>query len=206
MSCDKCFKSGSYLTKDLHFVDCDCGAKKREVFIFSDPHFGHSNILKFKDSKGNKYREQFETIEEMDNTLIDNLKIVNDYPGALLYCLGDVFIGQCDDIIKRFHTEIRASKRLILGNHDSGKDQRLPKLFKKITLWKRFKEYKVVLSHFPLHESTIPDGFFNIHGHIHANISPSTRHINACVEKTNMKPMTIPQLVNRHLNEMGVVR
>ncbi len=56
-------------------------------YFISDPHFGHYNIITFKDDEGNLTRP-FKSIEEMDELIIENCnKLVR--PCDKLYILGD---------------------------------------------------------------------------------------------------------------------
>jgi calcineurin-like phosphoesterase family protein len=54
-----------------------------------------------------------------------------------------------------------------------------------------------VLSHTPLHESSMYKITYNLHGHIHQHASPSERHINCCVEVQDYTPRHIEELVPR---------
>ena len=81
-------------------------------------------------------------------------------------------------------------KRLILGNHDNGKDQILQKYFDKIVLWRDFKDHGLLCSHVPLHSDNVITGRNNVHGHIH-NKKPAHGYINVCVEWTDYAPVNL---------------
>lgn len=162
----------------------------RNIFIISDTHFGHSNFLNFVDENGDKIRK-FSSVEEMDELMVENWnKQVRD--GDLVYHLGDVHFGEGHKHLPR----LRGSKRLILGNHDNGKDQNLQKHFQKIMLWRMFPEFNCVMSHVPLHESNLYKVDYNIHGHIHQQKSPSKRYINACVEWHDYTPKSLEEMLD----------
>jgi calcineurin-like phosphoesterase family protein len=95
-------------------------------------------------------------------------------------------------------TKLKGRKFLLLGNHDSGKDQNLLQNFQKIEVWKAFPEFGLLLTHVPVHPSCLfkNDGtpVMNIHGHIHEKDSPEGRYRNVCVEKTNYTPINIEEL------------
>lgn len=59
----------------------------------------------------------------------------------------------------------------------------------------KLDEYKIILSHRPLENNQIPNGYINIHGHIHnAKLDSSfdsSRHICVSVEVINYKPIEI---------------
>jgi calcineurin-like phosphoesterase family protein len=168
----------------------------RDIWLISDTHFGHSNILKFTDSDGELIRGKlFETVEEMDQTMIDNWnKTVK--PGDIVYHLGDLFMGDKDKFLKNFKW-LHGQKRLIVGNHDDIKWIAKHELFQKIMMWRMFPEHGLLLTHTPAHESTLFEGRFkgkeaiNVHGHIHQNPAPTEKHRCVCVEQINYTPIHI---------------
>jgi calcineurin-like phosphoesterase family protein len=167
------------------------------IFVVSDTHFGHVNILSFKDSVDKPIRQGFNDVDHMNEMMIHNWNSVVT-PEDKVYHLGDVFFGpkdKADEILSR----LNGKKRLILGNHDDAKSPVLQKHFQKIMMWRIFKEFSTVLSHVPLHETTLKEGSqFNVHGHIHQNQSPSNHHICACVEHINYTPVLLEDLVKAH--------
>ena len=165
----------------------------REIFIVSDTHFGHANILKFTDSAtGMRIRPHWESVEDMNEHMIDRWNsTVRDQD--IVYHLGDVYFSQGRDILPR----LKGRKRLILGNHDNGKDQNLHKYFEKILMWRMFPEFNCLLTHVPVHESTLFKVSYNLHGHIHQQVSPTAQHVNCCVEVQNYTPRSIEELVPR---------
>lgn len=163
----------------------------REIFVVSDTHFGHANMLKFTDSTtGSRIRPQWETVEDMNEHMIDRWNsVVRDQD--IVYHLGDVYFAQGKEILPR----LRGRKRLILGNHDNGKDQNLHRHFEKILVWRMFPEFNCLLTHVPVHESTLFKVEYNLHGHIHQQVSPTAQHINCCVEVQDYTPRSIEELV-----------
>ena len=163
----------------------------REIFVVSDTHFGHANMLKFTDSTtGSRIRPQWETVDDMNEHMIQKW---NDVVRAedIVYHLGDVYFAQGKEILPR----LRGRKRLILGNHDNGKDQNLHRHFEKILVWRMFPEFNCLLTHVPVHESTLFKVEYNLHGHIHQQVSPTAQHINCCVEVQDYTPRSIEELV-----------
>ena len=164
-----------------------------EIWIVSDTHFGHANILKFKHTDGILIRGQrFSSVEEMDEHMIDRWNSVIR-PGDKVYHLGDVYMGNGHEVLKR----LNGHKRLILGNHDNVKSPYLYNSFHKILMWRQFPEFNCVLSHTPLHDTSMFKIEYNLHGHIHQHASPSPRHINCCVEVQDYTPRHIEELVPR---------
>lgn len=168
----------------------------RNIFVVSDTHFNHTNILGFKDKNGKIFRP-FSNVSEMNETMIDRWNaVVRDED--IIYHLGDVYMTNgkhAAAILSR----LRGRKRLLLGNHDNGKDQILQRHFQKIGIWRIWPEYGLVFSHIPMHASSMQRDtsrdFVNVHGHIHQNDSPPGPYINVCVEKTNWGPVSIEDLM-----------
>lgn len=159
------------------------------IFVVSDTHFGHANFLNFENEDGTKIRP-FSSVEEMDQLMLDNWnRVVTD--SDIVYHLGDVYFGKSHGILNA----LKGKKRLLLGNHDQGKDENLHKVFQKIELWRLFKEWNCLLTHVPMHESGLMKVDYNVHGHIHQNDSPTPVHINACVEKMNYTPIPLEELM-----------
>ena len=162
-----------------------------DIFVISDTHFGHANILKFTDStSGLRIRPQFSTMEEMDEFMIERWNsVVKD--GDIVYHLGDVYFESGHKVLSR----LKGRKRLILGNHDNGKSEFIQKHFSKVLMWRMFPEFNCVLTHVPIHETSIGKVEYNLHGHIHQNLSPGPRYINCCVEVQDYTPRSIEELV-----------
>lgn len=163
----------------------------RNIYVISDTHFNHANILKFTDDKGKIFRP-FSSVDEMNETMVENWNaVVRDQD--IIYHLGDVYLtggASVNQLFKR----LRGRKRWIIGNHDNPYDQMLRKHFQKAGIWRVWKEEKLIFSHVPIHESSLR-GFVNVHGHIHQNESPPGPYVNVCVEKTDWGPVSIDTLV-----------
>lgn len=175
----------------------------RDVWIVSDTHFGHKNILDFK-YDGHPVRP-FKTVEEMDETMISNWnRLVK--PEDKVYHLGDVAIHRKSlDIMSRLNG---SRKILIRGNHDIFAAADYLKHFKDIRSIHRLGSF--VLSHIPLHEDSL-NKKINAHGHLHKGVVTKwveietgigmipervsdSRYINVCVEKWNYCPISLDEL------------
>lgn len=170
----------------------------RDIWLISDTHFNHSNVLNFTDIHGNLIRGQFKDIKEMNEYICDNWQdTVKD--GDIVYHLGDVWFGSAAEgakIIKK----LNGRKRLIVGNHDQIIDVVKTGAFKKIQTWRVFAEFGVILSHIPLHPNNLhlmryQNVMTNIHGHIHQNPSPDPRYKNVSVEAINYTPINLQELI-----------
>jgi calcineurin-like phosphoesterase family protein len=168
------------------------------IWVTSDTHFNHANILNFTDSEGNKVRP-FTSVEDMNQTMIERWNEVVK-PGDKVYHLGDVFFGSKDSF-KQLWPKLNGSKRLIVGNHDDIPFLSSGGFFQKVQMWRVFREWSITMSHVPIHSS----GFYNykldkptlnVHGHIHQNPSPEGPYHCVCVEQTDYYPVHIEELAS----------
>lgn len=163
-----------------------------QVWIWSDQHFGHKNIIRFSN-------RPYPTLDLMHECMILNH---NDYvePGDVVIWVGDVaFLN--DNAANELLRKCNGYKILILGNHDinHGKVKKLD--FDEIHLLKHinFKyghsnTFDFVFTHYPCHN--FDDRTMNIHGHEHvAHLYTNTpNHINVNCELHGYKPLSIIQL------------
>ena len=165
------------------------------IYFISDTHFHHSNIIKYCNIS-------FKDIIEMNEFIIGNWnKTVTSKD--TIYHLGDFCLSN-DDEIRNIFNKLNGNKILIRGNHD-----RKPVKFYEDIGFKvlthapiRLDEYKLMLSHVPLPDSKILDGYINLHGHIHnkkisddypKNYSEH-KHVNLSVDVTNYKPISLEEI------------
>lgn len=163
----------------------------RNIFFISDPHLFHANFLTFKDNAGKLIRP-FANVEEMNERFAEGYNsVVRD--GDIAYWLGDITWDYSEKFDK-FMSRLRGSKRLILGNHDEVKGTGLVRHFKKVGIWRVFKEYNFICSHIPLHPCKLERIQFNVHGDLHQNHVPDLRYINVCVEPRNYTPVSLEEI------------
>ena len=171
-----------------------------EIYIISDTHFNHNNILTFKDKNDNLIRPMFETVEQMNQVMIDNWNRVVR-PNDTVIHLGDVIFGQ-KQFYGRILGQLNGIKTLIMGNHDYEATSFIPyfsSIKSVITTGKHFKQ-QYIMSHYPVAESSLYNNQINIHGHIHQNKINDSRYINLCVEHTNYTPINIQQILDGTYN------
>jgi calcineurin-like phosphoesterase family protein len=169
------------------------------IWVTSDTHFNHTNILRFTDNNtGKLVRPEFKDVTEMNETMIQRWNEVVR-PGDKVYHLGDVFFGDKEWFQKTW-PRLMGSKRLIVGNHDNVRYLSSGGFFAKVMMWRMFPEFKILMSHVPLHESGLMRGakndkpMLNVHGHIHQNKSPKGPYHCVCVEQTDYRPVHIEDL------------
>lgn len=166
------------------------------IYFISDTHFNHSNIIKYTN-------KLFKDVIEMNNTIINNWNsIIKE--DDIVYHLGDFALAD-DEELKELCSYLNGTIILIRGNHD-GKSVKYYedigfKVLKNAPII--LDEYKLVLSHIPIPDAKIPDGYINIHGHIHnkklnenyySNNYSTDKHINVSVDVTNFKPISLNEI------------
>ena len=173
-----------------------------KIWVISDTHFGHSNILNFKDDSGSCIRGSlFENIEQHDEALIKNWNNLVK-PQDHVYHLGDVVLARRNlEIVKR----LNGHKRLVRGNHDIFKTAEYQAVgFEEIYGVRVFpaspQRVGAILSHIPIHSDSLPRWGRNIHGHLHQNSvrlpdgSLDPRYICVSVEHTDYCPVPLDDL------------
>ena len=148
----------------------------REIFVASDHHFGHENIIKFCD-------RPFASVEEMNEAMVErHNSVVRDED--IVYFLGDVYSGKRG---RGYLRRMRGRKRLVIGNHDDAKDAEIADNFQKILAWRMFPEFGLLLTHVPVYRGIFVEehsedrkGKFdlNVHGHLHDKsvMMPNPKH------------------------------
>lgn len=178
-----------YKNEPLIFTDilnCD-----RDIWMWSDIHWFHKNILKYSN-------RPYPTVELMNECLLGNAQRVIK-PNDILIWGGDISFGHIETVNKMIE-EIPAYHVHIIGNHDMDKqgkitnyhmDERHPCLV--LDVIDAEIEYQLLLTHYPLDH--IPVNCFSVHGHTHQHPEFTNKHINYCVEHINYTPVNIKQII-----------
>lgn len=159
-----------------------------EKWFIADLHLNHEFMCDIQPEIGTSYRPEFKTVEEMNETIINNINRVVG-PKDKLYLLGDVAFkpSQSEELIK----SIQGRKTLVMGNHDQIRDKTkyYTKIYHEICVWKKFREHGFICTHIPLRVDGIRDCFLNLHGHIHRAQLPEPCYMNISAENVNYTPV-----------------
>lgn len=133
------------------------------IFFCSDWHLNHENILNFTRGNSQEKLRNFSCVEDMNEHIVaQHNRVVK--PKDRVYHLGDVCFNKRDlPIIARMNGE----KILIKGNHDKLKLEDYIPYFKDVQGTHQFDG--IILSHIPLHPSSLSRWPVNVHGHLHWN-------------------------------------
>lgn len=149
------------------------------IFLISDTHFGHENIIGY-------CGRPFSCAAEMDEALVDRWNAVVR-PSDHVYHLGDVAMRKPHlDIVKR----LNGHKRLVFGNHDIFEAKHyLAAGFEKV-MGTRVMD-GLIFTHIPIHPGSMGRFRANVHGHVHNNEALTLPYINVSVEVIDYTPVAL---------------
>ena len=166
-------------------------------YYTSDLHLSHKNIIAYED-------RPFNSIEEMNNTIIDNInyRLSSDDE---LYILGDFTLEKNPHRVSELIKRIKRKKHLIIGNHDYFvKNESLCSLFDSVHHYLEIEDdgQKIILFHYPIQNWNLKHyGSIHLYGHVHSKDRLQLREENAFnvgVDVNNFKPVTLRELRGDH--------
>ena len=180
------------------------------VYITSDTHFGHKNIVRGTTNWRTQDGEipidstrDFQTIEQMNERLIDG---INHHVGQddTLIMLGDVSFGGFDNIGTFLERLVCHNIHLILGNHDHHIENNRDFVKERFLSVQHYMEINIndrnfVLCHYPLQSwHGMNKGVIHLHGHVHL---PENRKfgngkkMDVGVDGNGMDPYSIDEII-----------
>jgi calcineurin-like phosphoesterase family protein len=164
-------------------------SKGQNIFITSDTHFGHKNICRGVtewnlERVSNSTTRDFQTLEEMNETILNNINSVVGQDDILLH-LGDFSFGGFENI-RLFRDRIVCRNiHLITGNHDHHivkNREGIREIFSSVTdyytqfelrfpsirMMGQIDRINLVFCHFPIASwDSMNDGVIHLFGHVH---------------------------------------
>jgi len=167
---------------------------EQNIWIWSDLHFGHNNIIKFSD-------RPYKDTTEMDEQLIQNFQNLVG-PDDISIWVGDVSFRGYTETAKILY-RLPGYKILIVGNHDFERKKGLRKMpFDEVHICYNLQvdDTYLAFTHYPM--DNLPLEWINVHGHVHvhghhADEVKSTSHINVNCEFIEYKPISLQQLIDQ---------
>lgn len=138
-----------------------------DVYFTSDTHFGHGRLLELGRGR------PFDTVEEMDEGLIENWNSVVT-KGDRVYFLGD-FSFHNEEKTREIFGRLKGRIHFVRGNHDRRLHDPLPHNIDTFSDYKEItvKGKKLVLFHYPIFSwNGSYRGSWHLHGHEHGNGTP----------------------------------
>lgn len=160
------------------------------IYIWSDLHLNHSNIIKYEN-------RPFRDIEEMNDTLLNNWKKTITKHDTIIN-LGDVSFKCSKEFMKNIISNMPGKKILVLGNHDKARSVKWwhDVGFDIVYPYPFILDDFYILSHEPIYiNDNMP--YVNIHGHTHSDISECKQKVNVCVENINYIPISFESIKKR---------
>lgn len=186
------------------------------IFIISDTHFGHKNILRYRThERFPEFVTADMTREEHDAKLEERiLETVNSKD--TLWMLGDSFFTvESLAVLRRIRARV-AHLNLVLGNHcfqNCPRGEGLETVVRekladriegmvKLKISGGGKFASAWLTHAPMHPSEIFKGNVNIHGHTHAKVIDDPLYFNANCENLGFRPVELQQISQGYRGEL----
>lgn len=131
------------------------------VYLISDTHFGHKNIISY-------CNRPFSSVEEMDKTLIKNWNSVVKKEDTV-YHLGDFAFGN-KEFTQKIVKQLNGYIRLVLGNHDMHSiqfyyDCGFHRVYDRPIIINKY----FILTHRPIEPIDEKGIYANFYGHVHDN-------------------------------------
>ena len=171
------------------------------LFVASDLHFGHKNILKFcPDSR------PFSSVEEMNESIIERHNSLVS-PQDTTYMLGDIAFCSGSDAAKMIN-RMNGKKILVVGNHDKAnlKQPSFRAAFEEIHDYlsirlPAFDNLKVCMFHFPIYSWDEQHyGSIHLHGHLHGKPTGlKGRIMDVGLDTNNCYPYRLEDVVKQML-------
>ena len=186
-----------------------CPDQYKKVWVTSDNHFGHINILTYENRVD---KLKVSTVEEHDQELIRRWnRIVGK--DDLVLILGDFSFKKAKDTEELLKL-LNGDKVLVRGNHDTFLDDKKfnKSLFKAIYDYKeiKYKGQEIALMHYPIqdfkHQNKEVNPAVLLFGHIHTFKIKIPKHsFNVGVDVNDYYPVDIITAIAKALNNKGDV-
>lgn len=189
--------------------------KDQRLYFISDTHYNHANICSATTKWTNAQRltRQFNSLDRMNNTLVDNINQVVGENDILVH-LGDWSFGGFE-MIETFRNRLVCKNiHLVLGNHDQHIQNNkggVQSLFKSVqnylhldirkeTSKNKVEKSTIVCMHYPIASwDGMNDGVIHLHGHAH--LMPDVRlhkgkAMDVGCEGSNLEPIKLETILS----------
>ena len=165
----------------------------KKIFLTSDFHDHHKNIIKYCNRPFEHTKEMGEAMITYHNELVK--------PQDVVYILGDIGMGDVEPFVK----QLNGNLHLILGNHDHRDNYH--KYFQSVNsyLELRMNKNKIILFHYPIAKwngcnyGNDKCGSFHFYGHSHGNFKNGGRSMDVGVDTNNFRPYNLDEVIEKLL-------
>lgn len=174
------------------------------IWLWSDLHLGHANILKFRKDDGTRLRSEFQSLHDMFGVMCERYH-ERVKPGDEVYFLGDIALSPLGRRQMLAISTWPGQKRLVRGNHDLFNDKDYHDAgFQSIYGVRQING--VWLTHVPMHPGSLSGrACGNVHGHLHAatvkvpgmhyEAAEDGRYFNVSVERIGYAPIHLEEIL-----------
>lgn len=173
----------------------------KHIWVTSDTHFNHANIIKY-------CNRPFSSVEEMNKTIIANWnKVVSE--DDTVYHLGDFALGD-KSLIPNIFRRLNGRINVIMGNHDNfsimekigNEDRLIVGLFWEEVI--KVGKKTIIMNHFPF--GSLPDPLTNypiiqLHGHVHSTPDKPWNYFDnqydVGMDNNNFTPVNLADLLDK---------
>jgi len=177
-----------------------------KVFVTSDLHFGHRNILKF-----NPRTRPYETVEKMDDALISNWNAVVS-PSDDVFNLGDLSFHRNFNVTLEILERLNGRHHLILGNHDRllrkpryrlAAENYLESIQDYVEL--NVNKRKIVMCHYSMRVwNCMHHGAIMLYGHSHGSLTAVGRSMDVGIDSSDMNSYQRPFFLDDVINFLSL--
>ena len=189
--------------------------KNQKLFFTSDTHYNHANICSAttKWDVNDGYARPFDSLEQMNDTLVDN---INNKVGEndILVHLGDWSFNGFESIAEFRNRIVCKNVHLILGNHDhhiENNKNGIQELFLSVQHYaeldvRRYpnratvEKFRFVCMHYPIASwKDMNQGVIHLHGHVHlpANLRIADgRAMDVGVDGNSLEPISLDEILS----------
>lgn len=176
--------------REISEIEFEDISAKEKIWLFSDTHFDHSNIIKY-------CHRPYDSKNQMNQELLENWnEIVKE--NDPVYFLGDMSYGRGRRPIDYWLAKLNGEIFYIRGNHDRDAITRATVIPDRYGI--KYNDYKFLLMHDP-HRPFGYDGWI-IHGDKHNNdlkeypfINQKNKTVNVCAEVVNYTAISLDTLI-----------
>jgi len=165
--------------------------RKKNIFLISDTHFDHTNIIRY-------CQRPFKSTSEMNEVMLSNWnKTVKK--GDIVFFLGDLIFGRGSREVDYWLKQLNGEIYFVAGNHE--KKSKILDYYDKLII--KYKGKKFLLVHDP---ADTPEDWNDwvIAGHHHNNktgefplVNKKTKKMNVSVELIDYTPIKLEELVEK---------
>lgn len=169
------------------------------IWVTSDNHFFHKNIIKHENRP---YNNVFEMNEDMIKRWNSKVK-----KGDTVIILGDFILCYNKDLALNLIDRLNGKKQLVCGNHDE-----IPKELEEKFEWikyyheLKYKENTFIMFHYPIKNWNKKHyGSIHLYGHVHSKdndlYEPNERAYNVGVDVNDFYPVLLEDIIKIYSNK-----